>query len=115
MKRQKLLASLVGVLILVLTAWAGGVSAEEFEAAKGELQTAQTQVGELQNEVLTLLKDPKAGLAHINDEAHALKELAEEAEVADLRLVEVQRSEVGELAEGAEVQRNIIPINREFL
>lgn len=29
----------------------------------------------MQSEVLTLLNDPKIGLAHINDEAHALKEL----------------------------------------
>ncbi len=69
MKRQILLGSLVGVLILVLTACAGGVSEQEFGAVKSDLQAVQA----LQTEVLGLLNEPKIGLAHLNDEFHNIK------------------------------------------
>ena len=62
---------LAGVIILLglsvlVTACSGGVSGEELDVVKGELQTAQTQVQDLQNEVLTLSQDAKVGFSQVS-------------------------------------------------
>ena len=47
----------------------GGVSAAEFQAVKGELQTARTQMQGLQNEILTLSQDAPAGFGQVSSVA----------------------------------------------
>ena len=62
------LVILLGLSVLLI-ACGGGVSAEEITAVKGEVQTAQTQVRDLQNEVRTLSQAAEVGLGQVSSVA----------------------------------------------
>ena len=86
-KRYKLtgLAILLGLSVLLIGC-GGGVSADEFLAVKGELQTAQTQMQGLQSELLTLSEEAPSGfgqVASVADLASARGVLYDYAETWD--------------------------------
>jgi len=62
------LAILLGLTVLLIGC-GGGVSAADFQAVKGELLTAQTQVRDLQSDVLILSQDAAAGFGQVSSVA----------------------------------------------
>ena len=79
------LAILLGLSVLVIGC-GGGVSADDFLAVKGELQTAQTQMQGLQSELLTLSQEAPSGfgqVASVADLASARGVLYDYAETWD--------------------------------